>query len=49
MLLPGFGFEERVQFSPERPDAHLWHVAFYYIRDMPELSITGRERGYFTW
>jgi hypothetical protein len=49
MLLPGFGLEEWAQFNPERPETHLWHVAFYYVRDVPELLITGREREYFTW
>jgi hypothetical protein len=46
MLLPGFGLEEWAQFHPERPETHLWHVAFYYVRDVPELLITGREREY---
>jgi hypothetical protein len=35
--------------SPKTPETHLWHVAFYYVRDVPELLITGREREYFTW
>jgi hypothetical protein len=48
ILLPGFGLEEWAQLSPERPETHLWHVAFYYVRDVPELLITGREREYFT-
>jgi pimeloyl-ACP methyl ester carboxylesterase len=48
MLLPGFGLEEwGAQFSLERPEAHPWHVAFYYVRDVPELLITGREKGVF--
>jgi pimeloyl-ACP methyl ester carboxylesterase len=49
MLLPGFGLEEWAQFNPQRPETHLWHVAFYHVRDVPELLITGREREYFTW
>lgn len=49
MLLPGFGLEEWAQFNPQRPETHLWHVAFYYVRDVPELLIRGREREYFTW
>jgi pimeloyl-ACP methyl ester carboxylesterase len=49
MLLPGFGLEEWAQFDKNRPETHLWHVAFYYVRDVPELLITGREREYITW
>lgn len=49
MLLPGMGLEEWATFNPQKPDTHLWHVAFYYVRDVPELLITGREREYFTW
>jgi pimeloyl-ACP methyl ester carboxylesterase len=49
MLLPGFGLEEWASFNPQRPETHLWHVAFYYVRDVPELLITGKEREYFTW
>lgn len=41
MLLPGFGLEEWAQFNAERPETHLWHVAFYYVRDVPELLVTG--------
>jgi pimeloyl-ACP methyl ester carboxylesterase len=49
MLLPGMGLEEWATFNPKKPETHLWHVAFYYVRDVPELLITGREREYFTW
>jgi len=49
MLLPGMGLEEWATFNPSKPETHLWHVAFYYVRDVPELLITGREREYFTW
>jgi pimeloyl-ACP methyl ester carboxylesterase len=49
MLLPGFGLEEWAQFNPQRPETYLWHVAFYQVRDVPELLITGKEREYFTW
>jgi pimeloyl-ACP methyl ester carboxylesterase len=49
MLLPGFGLEEWATFKFDRPETHLWHVAFYYVRDIPELLIAGREREYFTW
>ena len=49
MLLPGMGLEGWATFNPERPETHLWHVAFYHVRDVPELLITGREREYFTW
>jgi pimeloyl-ACP methyl ester carboxylesterase len=49
MLLPGFGLEEWAQFHPDRPETHLWHVAFYYVRDIPELLIAGKEREYFSW
>lgn len=49
MLLPGFGLEEWTHFDKDRPETHLWHAAFYQVRDVPELLITGREREYFTW
>ncbi|KAK4687556.1 hypothetical protein P7C73_g2566, partial [Tremellales sp. Uapishka_1] len=49
MLLPGLGLEEWATFNPNKPETHLWHVAFYYVRDVPELLISGREREYFTW
>ncbi|KAJ9612481.1 hypothetical protein H2200_004078 [Cladophialophora chaetospira] len=49
MLLPGFGLEEWATFDSSHPETHLWHVAFYSVRDVPELLITGREREYFTW
>lgn len=49
MLLPGFGLEDWAQFRPARPETHLWHVSFYYVRDVPEMLLTGREREYFTW
>jgi pimeloyl-ACP methyl ester carboxylesterase len=49
MLLPGFGLEEWAQFDKNRPETYLWHVAFYSVRDVPELLITGREREYITW
>lgn len=49
MLLPGFGLEEWATFNASRPETHLWHVAFYSVRDVPELLITGREGEYFTW
>jgi pimeloyl-ACP methyl ester carboxylesterase len=49
MLLPGMGLEEWATFNPERPETHLWHVAFYHVRDVPELLITGREKEYLTW
>ncbi|KAK5048275.1 hypothetical protein LTR84_005945 [Exophiala bonariae] len=49
MLLPGLGLEEWATFESSRPETHLWHVAFYHVRDVPELLITGREKEYFTW
>ncbi|KAJ5609964.1 hypothetical protein N7510_006683 [Penicillium lagena] len=49
MLLPGFGLEDWAQFRSDSPETHLWHVSFYYVRDVPEMLLMGREREYFTW
>ena len=49
ILLLVIGLEERATFRPDKPETHLWHVVSYYVRDVPELLITGKEREYFAW
>jgi pimeloyl-ACP methyl ester carboxylesterase len=41
-LLPGFGFEEAANFSPNR----IWHFSFHAVRDLPEKLIDGKEDVY---
>ncbi|MGE0242640.1 MAG: alpha/beta fold hydrolase [Nitrososphaeraceae archaeon] len=44
-LLPGFGFEELGNFSPNG----LWHFSFHAVRDLPEKLIEGKEDTYLNW
>ena len=44
-LLPGFGFEEAGNFSPNG----LWHFSFHAVRDLPEKLIDGKEAVYLNW
>jgi pimeloyl-ACP methyl ester carboxylesterase len=44
-LLPGFGFEEAGNFSPNG----LWHFSFHVVRDLPEKLIDGEEDVYLNW
>jgi len=44
MLLPGIGLEDWAHFQADRPETHLWYVAFYSMRDVPEFLVAGRER-----
>jgi pimeloyl-ACP methyl ester carboxylesterase len=44
-LLPGFGYEEAGNFSPNG----LWHFSFHAVRDLPEKLIDGKEDVYLNW
>jgi pimeloyl-ACP methyl ester carboxylesterase len=44
-LLPGFGFEEAGDFSPNG----IWHFSFHAVRDLPEKLIEGKEDLYLNW
>jgi pimeloyl-ACP methyl ester carboxylesterase len=44
-LLPGFGFEEAGNFSPNS----VWHFSFHAVRDLPEKLIDGKEDVYLNW
>jgi pimeloyl-ACP methyl ester carboxylesterase len=44
-LLPGFGFEEAGDFSPNG----IWHFSFHAVRDLPEKLISGKEDVYLNW
>ena len=44
-ILPGFGAEEAVNFSPNG----LWHLSFHAVRDLPEKLIEGKEDTYLNW
>lgn len=50
MLLSGLGLEEWSRFEPERMSAQFdqrgvwqWHIPFFFIPDLPEMLITGKE------
>jgi pimeloyl-ACP methyl ester carboxylesterase len=47
MLIPGFGLEDMVRFSPS--GWGLWHIPFHCEPDVPEMLIAGREREYLAW
>jgi pimeloyl-ACP methyl ester carboxylesterase len=44
-LLPGFGFEEAGNFSPNG----IWHFSFHAVRHLPEKLIEGKEDVYLNW
>jgi pimeloyl-ACP methyl ester carboxylesterase len=44
-LLPGFGYEEAGNFSPNG----IWHFSFHAVRDLPERLIEGKEDVYLNW
>jgi pimeloyl-ACP methyl ester carboxylesterase len=45
IILPGFGFEEAGNFSPNG----IWHFSFHVVRDLPEKLIDGKEDVYLNW
>jgi pimeloyl-ACP methyl ester carboxylesterase len=45
MVLPGFGYEEGANFSPNG----IWHLSFHAVRDLPEKLIEGKEDVYINW
>jgi pimeloyl-ACP methyl ester carboxylesterase len=44
-LLPGFGFEEAGNFTPNG----IWHFSFHAVKDLPEKLIEGKEDVYLNW
>jgi len=44
-LLPGFGWEEAGNFSPDG----IWHFSFHAVRDLPEKLVEGKEDIYLNW
>jgi pimeloyl-ACP methyl ester carboxylesterase len=44
-LLPGFGYEEAGDFSPNG----IWHFSFHAVKDLPEKLIDGKEDVYLNW
>jgi pimeloyl-ACP methyl ester carboxylesterase len=44
-LLPGFGYEEAGDFSPNG----IWHFSFNAVRDLPEKLIDGKEYVFLNW
>lgn len=56
MMLSGLGLEEMSYLNEENLRARMerrgtwkWHNPFFFIPDLPEFLITGRERDFFTW
>jgi pimeloyl-ACP methyl ester carboxylesterase len=52
MLLPGFGIEKWSFLNEENVNSThwSWHVNFFYLRDVPEMLIQGREAIFWsTW
>ena len=45
IFLPGFGYEEAANFSPNG----IWHLSFHAVRDLPEKLIEGKEDTYLNW
>jgi pimeloyl-ACP methyl ester carboxylesterase len=45
IFLPGFGYEEAGNFSPDG----IWHLSFHAVRDLPERLIEGKEDVYLNW
>lgn len=46
MVLPGFGYEQVMQMTPQ---GGLWHFSFHLTPDLPEMLIAGKEREYLTY
>lgn len=45
MPIPGYGYEEAMQVTPQ---GGLWHLGFQMTPDIPEMLVTGKERQYFS-
>jgi pimeloyl-ACP methyl ester carboxylesterase len=45
IMLPGFGYEEAGNFSPNG----LWWASFHAVKDLPEKLIEGQEDVYLNW
>jgi len=44
-FLPGFGYEEAANFSPNV----IWHFSFHNVRDLPEALIAAQEKLYLSY
>jgi len=56
MMLSGFGLEERSHFNKtnvneaaQRRGVWEWHVPFFFVPDVPEMLIAGKEREFWTY
>lgn len=56
MLLSGLGLEEWSKFDRETVSARFrtqgvwqWHIPFFWLPDVPDMLISGREREFWTW
>ena len=56
MLLSGLGLEEWSRFEPNTVHARFeekgvwqWHIPFFWLPDVPDMLISGREREFWTW
>lgn len=56
MMLSGMGLEELSHFTKENLTARMrrqgtwkWHNPFFFIPDLPEMLIAGKEREFWTW
>lgn len=56
MMLSGMGLEELSHFTEKNLTARMqrrgtwkWHNPFFYIPDLPEMLISGKEREFWTW
>ena len=55
-ILSGFGLEESSYFIEENLNARIenrgtwqWHIPFFWIADVPEFLIQGKEREFWEW
>lgn len=55
-ILSGYGLEEASYFSEENLSARIegrgtwqWHIPFFWIADVPEFLIQGKEREFWEW
>lgn len=56
MLLSGLGLEEWTHFEPQRINAQYeqrgvwnWHIPFFYLPDVPEMLIQGKEEEFWNF
>jgi hypothetical protein len=56
MLLSGYGLDEYAQYNKANVMAQyegrgvwLWHIPFFYLANIPEMLITGKEEEFWTY